>query len=222
MKLRAEDYTASQKKLEALDTEYEKLRKTYDDLKPQYDRREAELNTLSSPKLRLDFPYAASFKTKVTIIEAILLKEFGVKLNDRGFRYRVNVLSNERGKVEAELANLDAAIKGLNTDIAENDAKVAENEAVIYATDKANKAKLDAYARDLEGLNTGQVRFEQQNGESLEDYKNRLISTGQTELSDADIETSANLQSHAAVLLHSLTRAEGGRMANPHALLNAT
>jgi hypothetical protein len=195
VKLRAEDYTASQKKLEALDAEYEQLRKTYDELKPQYDRREAELNTLTSPKLRLDYPYASKFKTKVAIVEAILLKEFGIKLNDREFRYRVNVLSNQRGKVEAELANLDAIIQALNTDISENDAKVAENEAVIYATDKANKAKLDAYAQDLEGLNAGQMRFEQQNGESLDDYKARLISTGQTELSDADIESSANLQS---------------------------
>ena len=122
--------------MEALDAEYEQLRKTYDELKPQYDRREAELNTLTAFKLRQDFPYTSKFKTKVAIIEAILLREFGVILNDRVFRYKVNALSKERENVNAELAKLDAIIKGLNTNISENDAKVAENEAVIYATDK--------------------------------------------------------------------------------------
>ena len=195
VKKRADAYDEGLKSLEELDAEYEQLKKTYDEMKPQYDRREAELNTLTAFKLRQDYPYTAKLKTKVLVVEAILMKEFGIILNDRTFKYRVNALEKEREKLVADLDFLQAKIQEVNNDISENDAKVAENEAIIYATDKANKAKLDAYAQDLEGLNAGQMRFEQQNGESLDDYKARLISTGQTELSDADIEASANLQS---------------------------
>ena len=43
VKKKARDYDQVSKRIEALDAEAEQLRKTYDELKPQYDRREAKL-----------------------------------------------------------------------------------------------------------------------------------------------------------------------------------
>ena len=191
----AKQYSLRQKSLVELDNEEEALRKVYDEVKPQYDRREEELNTLTMPELKARFSYLSpKLRNKKIAIDGILKREFdgimGIK-----FPEEMKKIAQTRARLMADLADLDARIQALNTEIIENDARKAENDAVVYATDRVNKERLEAYRQDLEGLNAGQLKIEQQVGESFEDYKNRLINTGSTELSDADIEASANLQS---------------------------
>ena len=70
----------------------------------------------------------------------------------------------------------------------------ASNAAEIYRVSTINQGKLKAHEADLNELNKGQFVMEQRPGESDNEYRLRLIQTGVTTLTKADVEGAANLE----------------------------
>jgi hypothetical protein len=103
-----------------------------------------------------------------------------------------------KARIEAEKEARRTAIVDLTGEIARYDAFLQQNKDTEDANrvaktraDRINAAKLKAYTEDLNLLNRGRLNVKQEPGESDEDFKQRLLETGQMTVSPDTIEASA-------------------------------
>lgn len=92
------------------------------------------------------------------------------------------------------LAQCDADLRVIDVVLGQNDKFMKDNDASIFANNQENKQTLNAYADDLNVLNQGKFSLAQLAGESDDDFRQRLIETGQSTMTDNEIMDSANLQ----------------------------
>ena len=77
------------------------------------------------------------------------------------------------------LAQCDADLRVIDVVLGQNDKFMKDNDASIFANNQENKQTLNAYADDLNVLNQGKFSLAQLAGESDDDFRQRLIETGQ-------------------------------------------
>jgi len=151
------------------------LNKSVLDVRDKYDRDIAE-NILKYQRYE-DFPLQQEKQTEITF----------------RFERALDNLQRLIDEEQAKYANGIAYIDGVNQALEELEMKQSENQAEETRVKNINKARLKAYEEDLKLLNRGRLNVTQEEGESEEDYRERLRQTGQMTVSEDDMANSADL-----------------------------
>lgn len=151
------------------------LNKSVLDVRDKYDRDIAE--TILRYQRYEDFPLQQEKQREITF----------------RFERALDNLQRLIDEEQAKYANGIAYIDGVNQALEELKMKQSENQAEETRVKNINKARLKAYEEDLKLLNRGRLNVTQEEGESEEDYKERLRQTGQMTVSEDDMANSADL-----------------------------
>ena len=178
--------------IEQIDQNLKDIQNKYDIEKPQFDEYYAMITSQSLNKLKIDYPEVKKLN-KAKSVEFLLNKQFGTPDMRKSFNDIVNQLTADRERIANNIMNEEAIIEGLNRQLEQNNEDIKQNEAENYAVRKQNAEALNAYAADLNVLNKGMFNIERLNNETDDEYRNRLIQTGQETISDEEIRLSAGL-----------------------------
>jgi murein DD-endopeptidase MepM/ murein hydrolase activator NlpD len=92
-------------------------------------------------------------------------------------------LENEKGQYESNRNYIN-----------ENETKKSENQAYLSGIDKSNNAQLKIQADEVNRLNRGRLVLEQQPNESPDEFRTRMLETGQATFDETFIEQQAELR----------------------------
>ena len=165
----------------------------YNENHPNFQTLEARLQTMTRTEIASEFRIVSGAnknKSKQVIIKYILDHNKG---NPDEYHKNKAAIESHRQKLFSELADNESNIGEIDRFIEQEAIIRKENDAAVRAVEKVNREKLATYAQDLEAMNRGKLTVEQMPNESLEDYRQRLIDTGNTPLTDEEIKDSANL-----------------------------
>ena len=112
---------------------------------------------------------------------------------DADFEVSKNTIAAKYASERQALLDIQGQIDAIDLAIADNIKTPSENRIEINRVDKINKDKLSNAVADLKTLNSGLMVPDKQLGESDEEFRQRLIDVGTTEIDDATVESNANL-----------------------------
>ena len=99
----------------------------------------------------------------------------------------------KRLRILQEISDNEMVIERMRDLIDSNARKQSENQAEKTRVDRENKERLKAYEEDLKLLNRGRMDIRQEANESDEEYRQRLIQTGQMTSDEDDMARAAAL-----------------------------
>ena len=190
-----DDITRINVQLKQMDEDDKILDALYNLDKPKFDARQQELRSLKKAQQnQIARNHKLPFKTDVDqTINGILKKEFGTEDMEADYQGRKVYISNARDVAKLEVAANEAVILAIDNHLKENDQIINDNRALIFENERVNAEKLNAYASDMNALNTGVLSLAQLPGETADDYRTRLEETGQAEIPPEELEHAASL-----------------------------
>ena len=160
--------------------------------KIEFDKYSRELNNTFLKELKQEHPDIGK-RNKFDSVEYLLHKKFGTSNMLKSYNDAVTRLNGDRTRISHNILTIESDIEAMNRRLIQDQEEVKQNEAIDYSVRKQNAEMLNAYASDLNALNKGMFNIEQASGESDEDYRQRLIQTGQETIPDEEIRISAGL-----------------------------
>ena len=159
---------------------------------PIYQAEEARLRNMTKAQIVAE-SRKSSISAKLSKNEIIMKILYGTEGDPKIYHEDKKKITDRRALLFSELADHESNIGEIDRFIEQEAIDRKENDAAVRAVEKVNREKLTTYAQDLEAMNRGKLTVEQMPNESLEDYRQRLIDTGNTPLTDEEIKDSANL-----------------------------
>ena len=182
--------------IKILDEEYSKNPENPNILNKIRQARLKELHQLYKIQLQeLCKMYGLDEKGTVDLLkERILDHEYSRQGSEATYTQQKAVINKRIQDDYQNLMQYEADLRAIDTILGQNAQIMKDNEALIYATERENKEVMNAYADDLNALNQGAFSLAQLPGESDDDFRQRLVNTGQSTMTDDEIMDSANLQ----------------------------
>lgn len=182
--------------IKILDEEYSKNPENPNILNKIRQARLKELHQLYKIQLQeLCKMYGLEEKGTVDLLkERILDHEYSRQGSEATYTQQKAVINKRIQDDYQNLMQYEADLRAIDAILDQNNQIMKDNEALVYATERENKEVMNAYADDLNALNQGAFSLTQLPGESDDDYRQRLVNTGQSTMTDDEIMDSANLQ----------------------------
>ena len=111
--------------------------------------------------------------------------------NERQYNEAKKRLETEIQRLRDDNEDLEQQIKEVDQDIKDSESAALNNTREESRIERDNKAKIKNLEDELTILNSGPMEIAQRAGESDEDYKNRLLSTGQATFDEKLLEEQA-------------------------------
>ena len=194
-KVEVDDITRRVANIKQLDEDEKILDADYSIQKPLFDAREQELRSMKKAKQnQVARDLGLKFRTDIDEnIQAILKKEFGTPDMQTDYETQKLHMSDARDVEKGAIAAAEAVILALDIDLKNNDQIINDNRALVFENERINSERLNAYASDMNALNSGVLSLAQLSGESAEDYRTRLEETGQAQIPQDELEHAASL-----------------------------
>lgn len=114
------------------------------------------------------------------------------RISDAEFMKARNIYQSQMNQLELDRKNIEMTMDSLQSDYSSYEEKRLEHVALVEQIKKENKQNLTAYEDEIRSRNTG-MEVAQQEGESDEDYAQRMIDTAHTTVDPKQVEIQAQL-----------------------------